>query len=436
MQSERACWLGIDLGTSSVKCALVDCDTLEIVGIARRDYVVNHPQVGYAEQATEDWWQATVETVRELITAGGRKVVGIGYSGQMHGTVLLDSDNAVLHPAIIWADQRSADVLETMQTTVGKTTLVQQTGTAPAAGFMLSTLAWLKENDPALLENVKTVLLPKDYIRYRMTGVLATDVSDAAGTGIFDIRQRTWATGIADVLGIPSALFPSVVSAYDVVGKLMQEAAEAMNLSEGIPVVAGCADQPAQAIGNGIWGAGRASITLGSGGQVFLPIPPDADSWTTDERLHVFNHAADGWYVLGAMLSAGLSLIWFRDVLDITDFNQLTNEVASLSAGSEGLLFLTYLNGERTPHMNPQARATFFGLTARHTRYHMAQAIMEGVGFALRQIVDLSLSVSGADVPLFIGAGGGMVNPTWRQIVVDILGRPIAVSTRTEAAAF
>lgn len=432
--------LGIDLGTSSVKCAIVEAQSLKIVATTSQEYSLSYPQSGYVEQSPQEWWSATISAVRAVMQkAEIMQITGIGYSGQMHGTILLDIDGELLHPAIIWADQRSDDILPELLNTVGKDTYISTTGTAPTTGFMASTLFWLKQNQPDLLERVAHVILPKDFIRYKMTGQIATDVSDAASTGLLDIRQGDWAYNIIEKMGLPSKIFPKVVQSYAIAGNLIKTASEALNVTQGVPIVAGCADQPAQAIGNGILSVGRASITSGSGGQIFIPIHPDNEQLKIDNRIHIFNHATTGWYALGAILSAGLALRWLRDLLGLADvpdaYAQLESLANEIPAGSEGLLFLPYLNGERTPHMDASARGAFIGLTSRHTQGHLARAVMEGVAFALRQAFDVCASVTPHEIETLIGAGGGVGSDLWRQIIVDVLNKPIQLSTQIEQGA-
>lgn len=462
--------LGIDIGTSSAKAILFDPETSQTLAVAGQEYPIHKPAPDRAEQNPEDWWQATIATVRQVITQAGRNdVAGISFSGQMHGTVLLDRAGRPLHPAIIWADQRSA-ACATLTNTLGAERYAAVTGTLPAVGFQGATLVWLVQNEPALLAQTDQVILPKDYVRLRLTGEIATEVSDAAGTGVFNIIRQTWATEILAGVGLPETIFPRVLASTAVAGQLTPQAAAALGLAAGIPVIAGCADQPAQAIGNGLIAPGKASVTTGSGGQVFVPIQPIQDgrnsgelggtqgnseflqvptsssefpfskqsALRTDPRLHVFNHAAPQmWYVLGAILSAGLSLRWLRNVTGLTEvgdaYASLSAEAASVSPGAEGLIFLPYLSGERTPHMDPLARGAFVGLSSYHSRGHLARAVMEGVAFALRQALEISLNLGG-QVETIIAAGGGAESTVWRQIQADVFGLPLRQSLLTEQA--
>lgn len=433
-------FLGIDIGTSSLRAALVDADKAEIIAVAGKEYPLCRPQAGYAEQNPDDWWQATIETVQEVIRVSGQKdIAAIGFSGQMHGTVLLDESGRVVHPAIIWADQRSSKQVQELLDTVGEEDYVAQAGTLPAAGFLSTTLFWLKQHQPEILNQASQVILPKDYVRYRMTGQIATEVSDAASTGIFDIYQQEWASQIIESVGLPDSLFPPILRSYDIAGELSASAAQAFGLKAGIPVIAGCADQPAQAIGNGILKPGLASVAVSSGGQVFLPVQPDSVGVLhTDRRIHVFNHASSGWYALGAVLSAGLSLRWLRDLLGMSEqknaYQQLSIEAEKVDAGSDGLIFLPYLNGERTPHMDSSARGAFIGLAGHHSRGHMARAIMEGVAFAMRQALEVCESV-GEPAEKIIASGGGLESAVWRQVFTDVLNRPLQKSLQKEQSA-
>ena len=428
--------LGLDLGTSSAKASLFNADTQQVETSATQEYLVDKPAPDRAEQHPDAWWQAIVEATHQATyQAGRRDVLGISFSGQMHGTVLLDQDSRPVHPAIIWADQRSIVECQTLVNTVGGQEYANITGTLPAVGFMGPTLLWLAENAPELLERTRTVVLPKDYLRLKMTGHVATDISDAAGTGIFNIRQTDWAWDILSRVQMPLEMLPTVLSSTAVAGELGTEAAAELELSPGIPVIAGCADQPAQAIGNGLTAPGSASVTTGSGGQVFTPVK---NNLQPDPRLHVFNHAVPAmWYILGAMLSAGLSLRWLRNLTGLATipnaYDILSAEAAHIRPGADGLIFLPYLSGERTPHMDPLARGAFIGLTHYHQRGHLARAVMEGVAMALRQALSLSLA-AGGQVNKIIAAGGGAESSVWRQIQADVLGLPLQQSLLKEQA--
>lgn len=432
--------LGIDLGTSSVRAGLLDTEQRSLLAVAGREYPLNKPAPTHAEQDPADWWAATVAAVQQVMAdVPPDTVAGISFSGQMHGTVLLDRAGEPLHPAIIWADQRGADFCDALSDTLGTDRYLAQTGTLPAAGFMGTTLLWLARHRPDLLEDTHRVILPKDYVRLRMTGTIATEVSDAASTGLFDITARRWASAILDRAGLPASLFPEVLASSTQAGTLTAKAAGELGLPTGLPVIAGCADQPAQAIGNGVITPGTASVTIGSGGQVFIPLRvAEQGRVPVDARLHVFNHAVPAtWYALGAILSAGLSLRWLRGITGLENdpaaYDRFSQEAGEIAPGADGLLFQPYLSGERAPHMDPHARGSFIGLSYHHTRGHLARAVMEGVTFALRQTLEISLSLAGG-VDTVIASGGAAESRVWRQIQADVFGLPLQKSLLTEQA--
>lgn len=431
--------LGIDIGTSSVKAVLFDVEKTRITAAASQEYPIHKPLPDRAEQNPDDWWNATITVVRQVMTnIKAESVVGIGFSGQMHGTVLVDAAGKPVHPAIIWADQRSSMECAELVAMVGAGNYASIAGTLPAVGFMGATLLWLRKHQPEVLEKDHRVLLPKDYVRLKMTDETLTDLSDAAGTGIFDVTKRTWAGEIIRGAGLPETLFPPLMESAGLAGHLQPEAAALMRLPAGIPVAAGCADQPAQALGNGLIKPGKASVTTGSGGQVFIPLQVSGDRVPTDPRLHVFNHAAPGmYYILGAILSAGLSLRWLRNLVGLEGvpdaYPRLSAEASQVAPGADGLIFLPYLSGERTPHMDSLARGAFMGLSAHHTRGHLARAVMEGVAFALRQTLEISREL-GADAKTIIAAGGGAESDVWRQIQADVFGVSLQQTLLTEQA--
>ena len=431
--------LGIDIGTSSVKAALFDPDTQAIAGVAAAEYPIHKPAVDRAEQDAADWWAASVSAVRGAITAAGRNdVVGIGLSGQMHGGVLLDAAGEPVHPAIIWADQRSSAESDWLVETFGAEAYTALAGTLPAVGFMGPTLVWLQRHQPEVLERARVVLMPKDYVRFRLTGERATDITDAAATGLLDVVCGQWADALLARTGLPGDILPPILGSTMVAGRLQADVAELLGLPVGIPVAAGCADQPAQAIGNGLITPGKASVTTGSGGQVFTPVYLRDGRLATDPRLHVFNHAVPAtWYVLGAILAGGLNLRWLRGLTGLDGapdaYARFSAEAAELPPGADGLLYLPYLYGERTPHMDPFARGAMVGLSFHHGRGHLARAMMEGVTFALRQSLELSLALGG-EVEVVIAAGGGASSSVWRQIQADIFGVPLRQSLLPEQA--
>lgn len=418
--------LGIDLGTSSVKAAMIDSNTLRVIASAGQEYPVQQPQPGYAEQNPEDWWQATVSTVRSVLREVDPSAVrGIGLSGQMHGLVMIGPDQIPIHPAIIWADTRSAAQVAALKDEQAalQTTLPGQ----PAAGFMAATALWLHDNHPSLLDNTQVCLLPKDYLRLKLTGTVGTDPSDAAATWLFDSTAGEWSMEIVERCGLRRDQMPGVYPSHTVAGSLTAEAAQALGLPQNIPVVMGSADLPAQALGYGIIAPGRVLVTVGTGGQAFTPLnSPQPDP---DLRYYVFNHnLPDTWYAQAAILSAGLSLRWLRDLLgmagDPDAYRKLSALASEIPPGAEGLLFLPYLAGERTPHMDANASGLFFGLRLNHGAGHLARAVMEGVGFALKDC--LALVAPGATEILL--SGGAAKSAVWRQTLADIWQVPVRLA--------
>ena len=417
--------LGIDLGTSSVK-VVVYSTAGKILGLGSAEYPILTPQPGWAEQDPEQWWAATVQAARTALHAASRpEILGIGFSGQMHGPALLDKQSRLLGNAIIWADQRSGRFIGEIESLVGKRRLAEVCGTAPAAGFLIATLRWLQRYDPACLDNIGAILLPKDYVRFKITGEIATDASDAAATGLFDVARRIWAWEIIEMLGLPRTIFPQVRDSAEVSGNLLPDPAAELGLKSGIPVAAGSADQPAQAVGNGLIDPGQGSVTLGTGGQVFVPLStPVFDS---QGRLHTFCHALPSrWYLLGAMLSAGMALRWARQVLrcDQVSYRELDRMAEAVPIGAEGLVFLPYLVGERSPLMDPQARGTFAGLTLRHDTGHLIRAVLEGISYAMRQIIE-AIEETGVCMDRWVASGNGLGSTLWREMVADTLNRPL-----------
>ncbi len=417
--------LGVDLGTSSVKVVV---STLEgaIEGIGTAEYPILTPAPDYAEQDPEDWWRGAASAVRQAVQEAGKpEVLGIGFSGQMHGFVAIGREQKPLRPAIIWADQRSASLLSEIRERVGTDLLATTCGTAPAAGFLISSLLWLQKQEPATLDRTEALLMPKDYLRLKMTGEIGTDASDAAASGIFNVRERVWADAVIERLQFPRSIFPEVHPSEQIIGSLSRSAANDLGLAPGIPISVGCADQPAQAVGNGLIDPPLGSVTIGTGGQAFAPLA--APLMDRELRLHTFCHAPEArWYLLGAMLSAGMALRWLRTTLgsERWSYAEMDKIAAAVPPGSEGLVFLPYLVGERSPLMDPRAKGSFVGLTLRHGPGHMVRALLEGVAFSLRQIID-AMEECGAQLSRLVASGNGLASPLWRQMLADVLNRPL-----------
>ena len=430
--------LGIDIGTSATKGVLMDREG-KIYARAGREYSIDMPQPGWAEQDPKMWWEATIQVIREVIKkseVNPKQVRGIGLSGQMHGTVFLDKNLQPFRPAIIWADQRSSSQCEFIYQKIGKERLAELTGNPVAAGFMCSTLLWIKENQPEEFNRIYKVILAKDYIRYKLTGNLGAEVTDASSSLLLDIKRRCWSEELLDILGLPlKILLEEVHESQEVAGYLLAEVARYSGLLEGIPVVYGGGDQSMQAIGNGVIKPRILSSTIGTGGQLFITL----SKFTYDPklRIHTFCHALPGTYHLqGAILSAGLSLKWLREnILHTSDsYPIFDEEVDKIKVGSEGIIFLPYLLGERSPYMNPQARGVFFGLSLKHHRAHLIRAVMEGVVFALRDCLEVFIELD-VKIERVIASGGGARSRVWGQIQADIFNKEISITQSLEQAA-
>jgi len=430
--------LGIDIGTSGAKGVLMDREG-KIYAQARREYSIYTPHLGWAEQEPEAWWEATIQIIREVIKeskVNPKRVRGIGLSGQMHSTVFLDKNFQPFLPAIIWADQRSNSQCEFIYQKIGKERFAELTGNPIATGFMGSTLLWMKENQPEEFNQIYKVISAKDYIRYKLTGNLGTEVTDASGSLLLDIKRRCWSEELLDTLGLPFKILPERVhESQEVAGYLLAEIARYTGLLEGTPVVYGGGDQSMQAIGNGVIKPGILSSTIGTGGQLFVTL----DKFTYDPklRIHTFCHALpDTYHLLGAILSAGLSLKWLREnILETSDsYHIFDEEVGKIKAGSEGIIFLPYLLGERSPYMNPEAKGVFFGLSLKHHQTHLVRAVMEGVVFALRDCLEVFKEL-GINMEQVIASGGGAKSRVWRQIQADIFNKEISMTQSSEPAA-
>jgi xylulokinase len=415
------------VGTTGVRCLAVD-EKGRSVAEANAEYPLYSPQAGWSEQQPEDWWDATYKVIGQVAAKVGGDVRGIGVAGQMHGSVFLDESDIVIRPALLWNDQRTAAQCEAITHRVGAGRLAQITGNPALTGFQAPKILWLRDEEPNAYARLASVLLPKDYIRLRLTGERATDASDASGTLLLDLKARNWSREILEALEIPSAWLPRVFEGPDPTGRVRQEISIELRLPPNVPVAAGGGDNAAAAVGNGIVSQGLASCSIGTSGVLFA----HSDKLTPDPsgRIHAFCHAVpDRYHLMGVTLAAGGSLRWWRDLVGQGGYEQLSELAAQAPAGSEGLVFLPYLTGERTPHLDPRARGAFVGLTSRHSLSHLTRAVMEGVAFSLRDSLDIMVELGVAPAQIR-ATGGGARSPFWRQLLADILNCPIV---RTEA---
>ncbi|NNJ27801.1 xylulokinase [Alienimonas chondri] len=434
-------FLGIDIGTSGTKTLAVRADGTSL-GSASAEYPLLTPRPGWSEQEPRHWADAAVQTVRQLVNDGAfdpSEVKGIGLSGQMHGSVFLDANHEVIRPALLWNDQRTAAQCEAItEAAGGREELIRMVANPALTGFTAPKILWLRDEEPDRFAQLKTVLLPKDYVRWTLTGVLETEVSDASGTLLLDVRNRRWSDELIGKLDLDGGLLPPVHESAEATAELTPKAAEAMGLPAGIPVVCGAGDQAAGAVGNGIVRTGVVSAALGTSGVVFAH--SDAPQIDPEGRAHTFCHAVPGkWHVMGVVLSAAGSLQWFRNRLcmDLGDsaFDRITHRAEEVPPGCEGVYFLPYLSGERTPHADPHARGAWVGMNLRTDRAALGRAVLEGVTYAMRDSLEIikDLNVPIGEVRL---SGGGAKSPFWRQMQADIYHEPCAITNAAEGPAY
>jgi len=443
-----AYWLGLDIGTTGSRAVIIDKSGGVCAAASADHALMTQHQPTWAEQEPEDWWRAAQEAIRAAMTLAkinGEDIAGVGLSGQMHGVVLLDSEHRVIRPSIIWCDQRSQAQADWFTERIGAQRLKEITCNPALTGFSVPKLLWVRDHEPASYERMRMLLLPKDYIRFRLTGEFATEVSDASGTLLLDVPRRRWSSEILTALGLRLDQLPFAAESNEPTTRVNASAAATAGLKKGTPVVGGGGDQAAGGVGNGIVEPGIVSSTIGSSGVLFAHT--DAPHLDPGGRVHTFCHAVPRkWHVMAVTQGAGLSFRWFRDNFAASEMEQakasgkdpyelLTAEAATAPAGSEGLLYLPYLMGERTPHLDPLARGVFFGLTARHTRAHMIRAILEGVAFSLRDGLEIfqEMGVPSAQVR---ASGGGGRSPLWRQIQADVFNREMVTINATEGSAY
>jgi len=428
-------FLGLDIGTGGTRAVLVDTNGKLIASASAEHEPFRSPYPGWAEQDPEDWWRAAQQAIREVLAISGAKVDAVGLTGQMHGAVMLDAEGNVLRPSLIWCDTRTDEECEWLHRTIGRERLIELTANPALPNFTLTKLLWVRKHQPEIFARIAHVLCPKDYVRYRLTGVYAMDVQEASGTLLLDVAHRRWSKEVAEAAGIPEAWLPQLFESPEVCAKISDSGAAATGLAAGTPVVAGAGDQGAGAVGMGILEPGSVSATIGTSGVVFAATAaPTRDSLG---RLHTFCHAVPGrWHVMGVTQAAGLSLRWLRDTIAPgASYDTLTAEATNVPAGSDGLLWTPYLLGERTPHLDPHARAAFVGLTASHTRGHLVRAVLEGVAYSLKDtftlFAELGIPVKGVRL-----GGGGARSPLWREIQAAVYGYKSDILVAEEGAAF
>jgi xylulokinase len=431
-------FLGIDISTTGSKALLMD-ERGEVNAVASAPHTLQTPKPLWSEQDPLEWWDAASASIRLVLEKAGidgERIAAIGLTGQMHGLVLLDEEGNVLRPAILWNDQRTQSQCEEIHKRIGRERFIQITGNLALTGFTAPKVLWVKENEPDVYAKARHVLLPKDYIRYRLTGEYALDKADGTGTVLFDLRSRTWSSEVLEALGIDPAWMPRTFEGPEFTGHVTAEAASATGLKAGTPVAAGGGDQAAQAVGVGAVEPGVVALTVGTSGVVFATTPSALIE--PEGRLHAFCHALpDKWHFMGVMLSAAGSLQWYRDTLaPQMSFDDLLKEAESVSAGSEGLQFLPYLSGERTPHPDPLARGAFIGLTLRHSRAHLTRALLEGVAFGLKDSFRLIQNAGLGAITQVRASGGGTKGALWRQILASVLEAELVTVNTTEGAAY
>lgn len=431
-------FLGIDIGTGGSRAIVIDTDGQVIASKSVDHEPFASPEIGWAEQSPEDWWRASSAAVRCVLeneNINANEIGAVGLSGQMHGSVLLDKNDRVIRPALLWCDQRTGKQCDQINEKLGPARVVELVANAAVTGFTLPKLLWVREHEPEIWSAVAKALLPKDYVRFRLSGDKASDVADSSGTLLFDVSRRRWSDDMLAAFDLDCALMPEVFESIEITGSISASGAEATGLRIGTPVIAGAGDNAAGAVGMGIVSPGMASATIGTSGVIFaVTEQPRLDP---KGRIHTLCHAVPGrWHNTGVTLSAGLSLQWFRNSFDSgASYDELTNLAVVAPVGSDGAIWLPYLMGERAPHLDPKARAAFVGLTASHTKAHLTRAVLEGVAFSLRDSIEIFKEL-GAEIGSIRLGGGGARSPLWQQIQTDVFASPTELIEVEEGAAY
>ncbi len=427
-------YLGVDLGTSSVKVLLVD-ETGAVRKTASRTYPLEFPQPGWSQQNPADWWNAVVQCVPELLEGEDKsQVAGLSVGGQMHGLVVLDENDQVIRPAILWNDGRTGRETEELNADFGKEKLLSLVGNIAFAGFTAPKLLWMRRNEPELFQKIKKIMLPKDYLVYRLTGVHSCDYSDASGMLLLDVANRRWSPELLSYCSVTEEQMPKLFESYESVGTVLPEIAAQLGLPEGVVVAAGAGDNAAAAVGTGTVGNGCCNVSLGTSGTVFISsddfrLPPEGN-------LHAFAHADGAYHLMGCILSAASAYGWWtKEILKATSDNDEQNPITDEDLGRNPVFFLPYLMGERSPHNDPAARGAFLGMSMDTTRYQMTQAILEGVAFAIRDSVEIARSL-GIEITESGLCGGGAKSPLWRKIMANVLNMEMQVPVQEEGAGY
>ena len=424
-------YIGIDLGTSAVKLLLMDSEG-KIVNIVSREYPLYFPHPGWSEQKPEDWYAQTMDGIKELIAGVDKsQVAGISFGGQMHGLVILDKDDNVIRPAILWNDGRTTEETDYLNNVIGKEKLSEYTANIAFAGFTAPKILWVKNNEPENFAKIAKIMLPKDYIAYKLTGVHCTDVSDASGMLVFDVKNRKWSKEMCDICGITEDQLATCYESYEAVGTVLPEISAELGIPATCKVAAGAGDNAAAAVGTGTVGDNMCNISLGTSGTIFI----SSKNFGVDKfnALHSFAHADGSYHLMGCMLSAASCNKWWMDeIIRTKDYPAEQKNITKL--GENHVYFLPYLMGERSPHNNPNARATFIGMTMDTTREDMTQAVLEGVAFALRDSLEVAKSL-GIDLKRTKICGGGAKSPLWKKIVANVLNLKVDVIESEEGPA-
>ncbi len=424
-------YIGVDLGTSAVKLLLMDGEG-KIQKIVSKEYPLYFPNPGWSEQKPEDWWEGTMEGLKELLSECDKsQVAGISFGGQMHGLVILDKDDNVIRPALLWNDGRTYEECDYLNNVIGKDKLSQYTANISFTGFTAPKILWIKNKEPENFAKIAKIMLPKDYIAYKLTGVHCTDVSDASGMLIFDVKNRKWSKEMCEICGVTEDQLADIYESYESVGTVLPEIADALGIPHDVKVAAGAGDNAAAAVGTGTVGDGRCNISLGTSGTIFI----SSEKFGVDKNnaLHAFAHADGHYHLMGCMLSAASCNKWWMDeIIKTKDYGKEQENITKL--GENHVYFLPYLMGERSPHNNPNARATFIGMTMDTTREDMTQAVLEGVAFGLRDSLEVARSL-GINIERTKICGGGAKSPLWKRMIANIMNLKVDVIESEEGPA-